>query len=208
MSNKALRLFGEAFLRTLVIVLGITIVFFAGFFIVKVATGGGNTNNQSKADSTLDEAALQQQLDAENATAEADNTSEGGDTTADTSQPASEGSDTTAPVAATDSKALKIAVLNSTGTKGLAGAWVEKLKAAGYTNIYAGNYKVGQLAASKIIAVADGTGSDLVSYFGGATLETGNLTSGFNLSDATVTTTDIDLFIIIGTDDDIVQVQE
>lgn len=205
MSSKALRLFGEAFLRTLVIVLGITIVFFAGFFIVKVATGGGNTNNQSKVDNTLDEEQLQQQLDAENATAEGNDSSEAGDSTADTgTEPATEGGGATDP-AATDSKTLKIAVLNSTGTKGLAGAWVEKLKAQGYTNIYAGNYKVGQLAASKIIAVADGTGSDLVSFFSGAALETGNLTSGFNLSDSTVSTTDIDLFIIIGTDDDIVQ---
>lgn len=198
MSNKALRLFGEAFLRTLVILLGLTIVFFAGFFLIKVATGGGNKNDQSKVGNTMDEEQLQKQLDAENATA--DGTGETG-STADAS---TEGTDTTAP-AATDSKALKIAVLNSTGTKGLAGAWVEKLKAQGYTNIYAGNYKVGQLAASKIIAVADGTGSDLVSYFSGAALETGSLTSGFNLADSTVSTTDIDLFIIIGTDDDIVQ---
>lgn len=193
MSSKALRLFGEAFLRTLVIVLGLTIVFFAGFFLIKVATGGGNTNNQSKVENTMDEEQLQQQLDAENATADA--TSEAGDST-------TEGG-TQTPAA--DSKALKIVVLNSTGTKGLAGAWVEKLKGQGFTNIYAGNYKVGQLAASKIIAVAEGTGTDLVSYFNGAALETGNLTSGFNLSDSTVSTTDIDLFIIIGTDDDIVQ---
>ena len=197
MSSKALRLFGEAFLRTLVIVLGLTIVFFAGFFLIKVATGGGNTNNQSKVENTMDEEQLQKQLDAENATA--DGTSEAGDNTAE----AATDGDTQTPAA--DSKALKIVVLNSTGTKGLAGAWVEKLKGQGFTNIYAGNYKVGQLAASKIIAVAEGTGTDLVSYFNGAALETGNLTSGFNLSDSTVSTTDIDLFIIIGTDDDIVQ---
>ena len=96
-------------------------------------------------------------------------------------------------------------MLNSTGQKGLAGAWVDKLKAAGYTNVYAGNYKIGQLAASKVLAVSEGNGSDLVSLFKGATLETGNLTSGYNLVDATVTTTDIDIFIIIGTDDNIVQ---
>lgn len=205
MSSKALRLFGEAFLRTLVIVLGLTIVFFAGFFLIKVATGGGNTNNQSKVGNTMDEEQLQQQLDAENATA--DGTSEAGDSTGEA---ATSDGDSQAPAAdsqtpAADSKALKIVVLNSTGTKGLAGAWVEKLKAQGFTNIYAGNYKVGQLAASKILAVAEGTGTDLVSYFSGAALETGNLTSGFNLSDSTVSTTDIDLFIIIGTDDDIVQ---
>lgn len=203
MSNKALRLFGEAFLRTLVIVLAIAIVFFAGFFIVKVVTGGGNTNDQSKNSSaTLDEEELQKQLDEENMTDEGDVSDEdttGEDGAGDSTE---EGAQTPA---ASDSKSLKIAVLNSTGTKGLAGAWVEKLKAEGYTNIYAGNYKVGQLAASKIIAVTDGTGSDLVDFFSGATLETGNLTSGFNLTDSTVTTTDIDLFIIIGTDDDIVQ---
>ncbi len=190
MSNKALRLFGEAFLRTLVIVLGIAIIVFAGFFIVKVVTGGGNTNDQSEnSASTLDEDELQRQLDEENMTGE--------DETAETSTEDSEET-------VSDSTSLKIAVLNSTGTKGLAGAWVEKLQADGYTNIYAGNYKVGQLEASKIIAVTDGTGTDLVSYFSGATLETGTLTSGFNLTDETVTTTDIDLFIIIGTDDNIV----
>lgn len=198
MSSKAFRLFGEAFLRTLVIVLGLTIVFFAGFFLIKIATGGGNTNNQSKVENTMDEDQLQKQLDAENATAEGNSGSP--DSTSDVS---TEGGDAQTPAA--DSKALKIVVLNSTGTKGLAGAWVEKLKGEGYTNIYAGNYKVGQLAASKIIAVAEGTGTDLVSYFSGAALETGNLTSGFNLSDSTIATTDIDLFIIIGTDDDIVQ---
>lgn len=198
MSSKALRLFGEAFLRTLVIVLGLTIVFFAGFFLIRVATGGGNTNNQSKVENTMDEEQLQKQLDAENATA--DGADEAGDGAAEVS---TEGSDVQAPAA--DSKALKIVVLNSTGTKGLAGAWVEKLKAEGYTNIYAGNYKVGQLAASKILAAAEGTGTDLVSYFNGAAIETGGLTSGFNLSDSAIPTDDIDLFIIIGTDDDIVQ---
>ena len=205
MSKKALRLFKEAFLRTLVIVLGITIVFFAGFFIVKLATGGGNRNDQSKNTATLDEDALQKQLDEENATAD-------GTTDQNTAEPATgdaatseTGTDTTAAV--TDSKALKIAVLNSTGVKGLAAAWVEKLKAAGYTNVYAGNYKVGQLNASKIIAVKDGTGSDLVSNFKAATLETGSLTSGFNMQDSTVSATDIDLFVIIGTDDDIVGTQ-
>lgn len=207
MSKKALRLFKEAFLRTLVIVLGVTIVFFAGFFIVKLATGGGNKNDQSKNTSTLDENALQEQLDAENAT------DENGTADQNTTEPATgdavtteAGADTTAATT-TDSKSLKIAVLNSTGVKGLAAAWVEKLKAAGYTNVYAGNYKVGQLNASKIIAVKDGTGSDLVSNFKAATLETGSLTSGFNMQDSTISATDIDLFVIIGTDDDIVGTQ-
>ncbi len=210
MNNKALRLFGEAFLRTLVIVLGLLIIGFAIFFLVKVVTTGNNTNNQSKAESTMDEDALQQQLDDENATAE---DATGADSTQDATaeapadatseEPTSEEPATEAP--AVSSKDLKIAVLNSTGQKGLAGAWVDKLKAAGYTKVYAGNYKIGQLAASKVLAVSEGNGSDLVSLFKGATLETGNLTSGYNLVDATVTTTDIDIFIIIGTDDNIVQ---
>lgn len=202
MSNKAMRLFREAFLRTLVIVLGITIVFFAGFFIVKVATGGGNTNDQSgKPGQTLDEDELQKQLEEEDKTAEGTTGIEPSSNTGENTDASTEGGSTPA---AASSKELKIAVLNSTGTKGLAGAWVEKLKGEGFTNIYAGNYKVGMLDTTKILAVADGTGSDLTSYFNGAVLETGNLTSGFNLSDSTVSTTDIDLFIIIGNNDNIV----
>lgn len=197
MSNKAMRLFGEAFLRTLVIVLGITIVFFAGFFLVKVATGGGNTNNQAgKPTNTMNEDELQKKLDAENQTEDADSTGEASDTTDVTAEQGE---------AAASSKDMKIVVLNSTSTKGLAAAWVEKLKAEGYTNVNAGNYKVGMLETTKILAASEGTGSDLVSYFNGAALETGSLTSGFNLSDTTLSTTDIDLFIIIGTNDDIVQ---
>lgn len=198
MSNKAMRLFGEAFLRTLVIVLGITIVFFAGFFLVKVATGGGNTNNQAgKPTHTMDEDELQKKLDAENQTAEAGSTGEATDTTDTTSEQGEP--------AAASSKDMKIVVLNSTSVKGLAAAWVEKLKGQGYTNVNAGNYKVGMLETTKILAAADGTGSDLVSFFNGAVLETGSLTSGFNLSDTTLSTTDIDLYIIIGTNDNILQ---
>ncbi len=215
MNNKALRLFGEAFLRTLVIVLALVIVGFAIFFLGKVITTGTNTNNQSKVDSTADKDALQKPVDDSSSDSSSSDIPVGDDTTdstadssadntgADSTESTSEEPATDAPVVS--SKELKIAVLNSTGTKGLAGAWVEKLKAAGYTNVYAGNYKIGQLAASKVLAVSEGNGEDLVSFFKGAALETGNLTSGFNLVDTTVSTTDIDIFIIIGTDDSGVQ---
>lgn len=194
--NKALKIFGEAFLRAMVIVMGVAIIAFGIFFIVRVATGGGSTEVVSE---DLDEDVYQSMLDEEIASESAGLDEAAASTTEKVTTEA------TTEEQIISSKDLKIVVLNSTNTKGLAKAWVEKLTAAGFTNVQTGNYQAGALTSTKIIAVSEGTGKDLVAYFSGATLENGNLTSGYVLSDTSATTSDIDIFIIIGTNDDIVQ---
>lgn len=206
-NNNMLNVFKEAFLKTLVVVLAMIIVGFATFMVVEMAISGGK--NDKEQTSTMDPDELQEQLDNESSTedeAAPDEGEDGKDEDADNSDEGEaddEGSldDEDGEDAGVSSKDLKIVVLNSTEKSGLAGTWADKLKNKGYTNVYTGNYKVGMLDSTKIIVVKDGYGKDLVDFFSNAVLETGNLTSGYSLVDSSVSTDDIAIFIIIGTDD-------
>lgn len=185
------RIFGEAFLRATVIILGIAIIGFGGFFLVSVISDAGKGNNEATQD--LSDEELKRLLEEQEATAEPDSTEAGEETTTAevTGEPTTEEQ-------IISSKDAKILVLNSTATKGLAKAWSDKLIGEGFATVEKGNYSTEQLTNTKIIVITEGRGKDLVSYFKSASLTTGSAPSGVDVS-----TDGYDIFIIIGTEDDI-----
>lgn len=174
-SNKLVRIFGEAFLRTMVVLMGMAILGFASFFIIKVIVNSGDKDKTTE----------QLTVSEDSGESTFDTSSETGDTS----------TDTTAPVAAISSKDYKIIVLNSTSTKGLAKAWQDKLTPDGFTVANIGNYSPESLVNTKIVVSTDGMGQDLLPYFQGATVEVGTV-SGLDID-----TTGVDIFIIVGSND-------
>ncbi len=225
MSNKAMKVFGNAFLKALVILLAIVIVVFSAVFIIKVMTGGSNTNNQSKVDVVADTQAETTDTATEVAdvsteasvpedTEEVDTTDpaagdsevwvEDGDETPTDQGEDAEAADGGEQAASTGTLSAdsKIAVLNSTKQKGLAAEWVKKIKALGYNNVYAGNYKLGQNETSKIYS----GGADVSSIskkLKNAEVSNEKLKEGFNLTDGSVSTDSLDVIIVIGEKDNI-----
>ncbi len=187
------RIFAEAFLRATVIILGIAIIGFGGFFLVSVisdATGKGDGGTTQD----LSDEELKRMLEEQEATAQPDSTEAGDDATSEaevTEEPTTEEQ-------VISSKDAKILVLNSTPTKGLAKAWADKLVGEGFATVEKGNYSAEKLTSTKIIVTTDGRGKDLVAYFNNATLVTGSAPSGVD-----VPTDGYDIFIIIGIEDDI-----
>lgn len=157
MNRKMLKLFGEAFLRTMVILLGLAIVVFAVYFIVKVATGG----NKKKDPTTTENSAS-----TDNSEQKSSDTEE---VTTDTEEPTTQ--------EAISSVGKTIEVLNSTDTAGVAKLWQTKLVAEGFTVSTVGNYEAATLTNTKIIVTEEGMGQDLTSYFKNATIEVGTPTS-------------------------------
>ena len=90
----------------------------------------------------------------------------------------------------------KILVLNSTSTNGLASKWMNKLSGAGFTNISKGNYSNSKDAQTTIYVAEEGMGKDLVPYFYDAQIVVGSLDSGIDVS-----TSGVDIFIVIGSND-------
>lgn len=88
-----------------------------------------------------------------------------------------------------------ILVLNSTSTSGLAGRWCGKLNDAGYVNTFASDYST-PLDTTRIVVKQEGIGTDLVSFFNGASYEVGDVTEGTSTN-----TTNYDIIIILGTAD-------
>lgn len=188
--NTILRIFGEAFLRAMVIIMGIAILGFGGFFLVKAISGGGS-NGDSKSTEELTDEQLKQMLEEQAATDE-------GIPTEDTEATTEAATEATTEAPVTSSKDKKILVLNSTETKGLAKAWADKLKADGYTTVDTGNYSAERLTDSKIIVNDNSVGQDLVAYFNAATRDPGTAPTGVDVS-----TDGYDIYIIIGTADNI-----
>lgn len=81
----------------------------------------------------------------------------------------------------TSSKALNIAVYNSTKVNGLAGKWKEKLTTEGFKVSSVNTERSGVLENTKIVVRTEGTGQDLLPYFQGASIETGELPQGTDI---------------------------
>lgn len=113
-------------------------------------------------------------------------------------EPVTEEPTTEEPVISSIDKS--ILVLNSTGVSGLAKAWMNKLSAAGFTKIQTGNYSLTRETQTRIYVSQEGMGKDLVEYFTDATIETGSLDSGIDVS-----TDGVEIFIVIGSNDTTVQ---
>lgn len=173
MNKKMLKLFGEAFLKTLIVILGIAIVVFAIYLMIQVF-GGGKKNDGSTQDINI-------------STEDAGVSTDGGDdiiSTDDTTEATTEA--TTEQIS---SVGHSIEVLNSTDIAGVAAKWQEKLNAAGFTISQIGNYEAETLTNTKIIVSQAGMGQDLAGQFKNATVEVGSISSGAEIQ------------IIVGTED-------
>ena len=178
--QSAAGLFFSILLKALVIMLGLAIIIFGIYFIIKVVqtdkTESAPTTTVS--DSVLTEAGSHDDLLYE--------------TTEATTEEITE---TTEEVIST-SYDKNILVLNSTDITGLAGRWCGKLNEAGYTSTTASDYDTLQ-QTTKIVAATEGVGKDLVDFFEGASYEVGTVTSGVSVS-----TDEYDIVIILGLADD------
>ena len=53
MNKKMWKLFGEAFLKTLIVILGIAIVVFAIYFLIQIFGGGKDKNKDTSSDTGI-----------------------------------------------------------------------------------------------------------------------------------------------------------
>mgnify|MGYP004512451753 CR=1 FL=1 len=192
-----LKVFGEAFLRSMVVLMAIVILGFSVFFIIKVRSDKKELAQKktTEAGSTYSDEELQAMLDSENAN--------------DTKDDAATTEEVTTEEATTEqipSNDKKIVVLNSTSTTGLAGKWQTKLVGAGFSNVGAGNYSAGAESQTKIYVKEEGMGEDLAAYFADATVEVGTPnTSSCSVTKGNITLNDADIIIVIGNSDTSVQ---
>ncbi len=191
-----LKVFGEAFLRSMVVLMAIVILGFSVFFIIKVRSDKKQLAKikTTEQGSTYSDDELQAMLDKENA----------GDTKEDaTTEETTTEEATVEEIPSTDKK---IVVLNSTNTTGLAGKWQSKLSSNGFSNVGAGNYSAGAETQTKIYVKEDGMGQDLVSFFSNATVEIGKPdTSACSVTKGNITLNDADIIIVVGNSDTSVQ---
>ncbi|MBR1815252.1 MAG: LytR C-terminal domain-containing protein [Lachnospiraceae bacterium] len=178
--QSAAGLFFSILLKAIVILLGIAIVAFGIFFIIKVMKTDKTDSNPATtvSDNVLTEAGAHDDLLYE--------------TTAATTEAVPEPDN----VAAITPSTANILVLNSTDTTGLAGRWCEKFNGYGYANTMASDYSTPQ-ETTRIVAKSEDLGQDFLQYFNGASYEVGEVTEG-----ASIDTSAYDVVIIIGAADD------
>ena len=166
-----MRLFGEVFLKTIIVILGMAIVAFVIFFMIQKFGGSKKSNQNSEEPASITTEALP--------------------TEAPTEEPVTDEPTTEEPatVEQISSVGHSIEVLNSTDVAGVAAGWQEKLNNAGFTVSQIGNYEVETLTNSKIIVTQDGMGMDLLEYFPNASIEVGTIDSGAEIQ------------VIVGTSD-------
>lgn len=194
-----LRVFGEAFLRSMVVLMAIAIVGFAAFFIVKVNSDKKVLAEKEKKAQVIEysEDELNEMVEQENANDTAEVTTED-ETTEDVT---TEATTEVQKIASTDKNIL---ILNSTSVSGLASAWRNKINGVGFANTAIGNYNSGAETQTKIYVSAEGMGEDLLEYFNGATIVVGSLeTAQYTIKSGTMST--VDIFIVIGSNDSAVQ---
>lgn len=196
-----LKVFGEAFLRSLIVLLAVAILGFGAFFLIRI-----NKDNKAKEEmaqnateqTTYSDEELQAMIDAENAIDAEESSSE--ETT--TEEVTTEEVTTEAPNIPSNDK--NIIVLNSTSTSGLAGAWASKLNQEGFPNVAVGNYSAATEQQTKIYVAEEGMGIDLSSYFNGTTISVGTVDSSiFSVKSGAMD--HYDIFIVIGNSDTTVQ---
>ena len=191
-----LRIFGDAFLRSLVVLMGIVIIGFSAFFIITVVTNnqkmkefaqgtesGGEELSPEELEKLLSEHREKEEAQEREQTTEATTTEE-----VTTEAPTTEEK--------ISSMGYKILVLNSTRVSGLAKKWMEKLKSEGFTDIATGNYSAAREEETKIYVPSANMGDDLLVYFNNATIEIGALSSGMDVS-----AEGVEIFIVIGATD-------
>lgn len=94
-------------------------------------------------------------------------------------------------VQTSNSKKLKIQILNGAGIKGLAGKWQTKLKEEGYKVESVSDYKRDDVTHTMIIVKKESLGLDLIKYFKAAKTKVDNVSDTY------------DIIIVIGSEDKI-----
>lgn len=196
-----LKVFGDAFLRSMIVLMAVAIVGFGVFFVIRVNTD--NKDNKQAASTELSDDELQAMIEEDNAMNMQDATTQEATTEeVTTEEVTTEELTTEAPdIPSTDKN---ICILNSTTTTGLAGSWATKLNSAGFSNIAVGNYAAATEETTKIYVAEEGMGNDLIGYFNGATLSVGSVDSSvYSVKSGTMD--HYDIYIVIGNSDTSVQ---
>lgn len=193
-----LRVFGEAFLRSLVVLMAIVIIGFAAFFVIKVNSDKEKLAEAEVGTTEYSEDELHAMLEKENANDTEETTTEEVTTEEVTTE------EPTTEVQKIPSTDKNILILNSTNVSGLAAAWRNKINGAGFANTAVGNYNTGNETQTKIYVTEEGMGEDLLEYFNGATIVVGSIESSqYVIKSGSLST--IDIFIVIGSNDSTVQ---
>ena len=193
-----LKVFGEAFLRSMVVLMAIAIIGFAAFFIIKVNSDKKLlAENEAKLNTTeYSEDQLHDMLEEENA-----KDTEGSEEEVTTEEVTTEATTEVQKIPSTDKNIL---LLNGTSIAGLAGAWNKKVNSEGFANTAIGNYNSNGDAQTKIYVAEEGMGEDLLQYFNDATIVVGALeASQYTIISGSIPT--VDIYIVIGSNDSSVQ---
>lgn len=203
MDRKAMmKVFGGAFLRSLIVLVAIAILGFGVFFILKVNTDKKDVVEDTEVEKeyTPDELAA---MVAEDNAVNSDGISGEEDTEEVTTEEVTT-EEVTTEVQNIPSNDKNILVLNSTAKSGLAGSWSSKLSSVGFSNVAVGNYSAAKETTTKIYVAEEGMGADLVSYFNGATITVGTLdASAYSVTGGGMD--HYDIYIVIGDSDTEVQ---
>ncbi len=196
MGKKIFKLFMETMLRAAVIILAVCIVIMLALLIKTI---NKNKKNEAKTDKTEKTTELStEEIDPDDPTfngnggSEASGADDGNET--DSSKDG-EGDNTDV---SSDIKSAKIAVINSTGTQGIAGSWKGTLESDGYTSVEVGNYIPGVNSTTQICVSGIYDGAELAEKFNSPTM--GKI-SDLDAGDFDVTIGDYDIVIIVGTSD-------
>lgn len=183
-----LKVFGEAFLRSFVVMMAVAIVGFAIFFIARV-----KADDKQVAENTT-EAVTTEEPTTEEMTTEEVTTEESTTEEMTTEEPTTEVQE----IPSTDKK---IIVLNSTSVAGLAKGWANKLSGSGFANVVTGNYTASAGAQTTIYVSEEGMGNDLVSYFTDAVIQVGMPESASFSPSPGVSVDGVEVYIVIGSND-------
>ena len=194
-----LRVFGEAFLRSIVVLMAIAIIGFAVFFAIKVNSDKKVLEEAEAKINTTEytEDELHNMLEEENAKDTEGQTTEEATTEEATTEETTEAQ----KIPSTDKNIL---ILNSTSVAGLASDWNKKINEVGFSNTAIGNYNSGSETQTKIYVSEEGMGEDLLAYFNDAVIVVGALeTSQYTIKSGSIST--VDIFIIVGSNDSTVR---
>lgn len=194
-----LKVFAEAFLRSLIVLMAALIVGFAAFFFIKVNSdrNSPSSNNDMYAQgqaATTGEPVMEEPTTEEITTEEP--TTEEITTEELTTEEATTEEQT---IPSTDRKIL---VLNSTGVGGVAKAWKDKLAGAGFSDVAMGNYSVSSEQQTRIFVPEEGMGQDLLGFFQDAVIVVDRLgDSGIEIVTEGVTAGEVEIFVVVGSND-------
>lgn len=193
MGKKMFKLFMETMLRAAVIILAICIVIMLALLIKTINKNKKNDKGTNTTEANSTELSTET-IDPEDPTFGGKGDDESGDDSQGNDNNDNNGDDTNVA----DVKSAKIAVINSTGTAGVAGSWKSVLESDGYSSVEVGNYLTGVNSTTMIYASGDYDLSDLKGKFNSPT--TGS-TSELDAGSFDVTISDFDIIIVVGTSD-------